>query len=107
MSFGSRILRKCPKAPPTYRPMTPQSQRAVEFECLVNEAKGCVDCTRMNSSQRVIGHASGRIDAPIMFIGEAPGRLGADSSAIPFHGDKAGDNFESLIEQVGLSRYDC
>jgi uracil-DNA glycosylase family 4 len=42
-----------------------------------------------------------------MFIGEAPGRLGADASAIPFHGDKAGDNFESFLEQVGLSRYDC
>jgi uracil-DNA glycosylase family 4 len=61
----------------------------------------------MNESQRVIGSASGRVNAPVMFIGEAPGRLGADASAIPFHGDRAGDNFESLIEQVGLSRYDC
>ena len=40
-----------------------------------------------------------------MFIGEAPGRLGADDSQIPFHGDKSGHNFESLVEQVGLSRY--
>jgi uracil-DNA glycosylase family 4 len=78
-----------------------------EFDCLIREAKHCLICERMNGSQRVIGHASGRINAPIMFIGEAPGRLGADASAIPFHGDKAGDNFESLLEQVGLSRYDC
>ena len=41
-----------------------------------------------------------------MFIGEAPGRLGADVSHLPFHGDKAGHNFESLLKQVGLSRYD-
>jgi uracil-DNA glycosylase family 4 len=41
-----------------------------------------------------------------MFIGEAPGRLGADASELPFHGDKSGHNFESLLEQVGLSRYD-
>jgi uracil-DNA glycosylase family 4 len=87
--------------------MTTESQRTAEFECLVTEAKGCLACARMNGSQRVIGHASGRIDASIMFIGEAPGRLGADASAIPFHGDRAGDNFERLIEQVGLSRYDC
>jgi uracil-DNA glycosylase family 4 len=42
-----------------------------------------------------------------MFIGEAPGRLGADESELPFHGDKSGHNFESLLEQVGLSRYDA
>jgi uracil-DNA glycosylase family 4 len=78
-----------------------------EFDCLVREAKGCLLCGRMTASQRVIGHASGRLSSPIMFIGEAPGRLGADASAIPFHGDKAGDNFEGLLEQVGLSRYDC
>ena len=39
-----------------------------------------------------------------MFIGEAPGRRGADGSGIPFHGDRAGHNFESLISQVGLDR---
>jgi uracil-DNA glycosylase family 4 len=87
--------------------MIPQAPRTAEFECLIKEAKACLECIRMNGSQRVIGHGSGRIDAPIMFIGEAPGRLGADTSAIPFHGDKAGDNFENLIEQVGISRYDC
>jgi uracil-DNA glycosylase family 4 len=41
-----------------------------------------------------------------MFIGEAPGRLGADISAIPFHGDKAGQNFEELLESAGLARSD-
>jgi uracil-DNA glycosylase family 4 len=87
--------------------MIRNAQRTAEFECLIKEAKACLACVRMSGSQRVIGHASGRIGAPIMFIGEAPGRLGADASAIPFHGDRAGDNFESLIEQVGLSRHDC
>ncbi len=48
----------------------------------------------------------GPIDADIMFIGEAPGRHGADASEIPFHGDKAGDNFEELLKSSGLSRRD-
>lgn len=39
-----------------------------------------------------------------MFIGEAPGRLGADDTNIPFHGDKSGHNFEELLEFAGLSR---
>jgi uracil-DNA glycosylase family 4 len=39
-----------------------------------------------------------------MFIAEAPGRLGADSSEIPLHGDKAGANFEELLEYAGINR---
>jgi uracil-DNA glycosylase family 4 len=39
-----------------------------------------------------------------MFVGEAPGRLGADASGIPFHGDKTGHNFEELLLGAGLSR---
>jgi len=61
----------------------------------------------MNDSARVLGLGCGPIGAQVMFIGEAPGRLGADGSLMPFHGDRAGRNFESLIEQVGLSRYDA
>lgn len=77
------------------------------FDELVCEAKTCRQCKRMDDSIRVIGAGSGRIDAPVMIVGEAPGRLGADASAIPFHGDKAGENFEILLEQVGLTRHDC
>ena len=54
---------------------------------------------------RVLNRSSGAINADIMFVGEAPGRLGADDSGIPFHGDRSGHNFESLIEQVDLNRY--
>lgn len=42
-----------------------------------------------------------------MIVGEAPGRLGADDTGVPFHGDKAGHNFEELLRGAGLSREDC
>lgn len=61
----------------------------------------------MLNSTRVLGPGSGSINAPVMFVGEAPGRLGADASELPFHGDRAGHNFEELLDQVGLSRYDA
>lgn len=77
-----------------------------DFDTLVTEVKSCARCERMQESCRVLGRASGELHAPLMFIGEAPGRLGADDTAIPFHGDRAGENFERLIEQVGISRYD-
>lgn len=42
-----------------------------------------------------------------MFIGEAPGRFGADRTLRPFSGDASGDNFESFLAGAQLSREDC
>lgn len=58
----------------------------------------------MQNSISVLSEACGNLNSPIMFIGEAPGRLGADDTGIPFHGDKAGHNFEDLLEISGLNR---
>lgn len=82
------------------------TEKERQFLQLVRRAKACQLCPRMTNSARVIGPGCGPLNAPLMFIGEAPGRLGADVSHLPFHGDKAGHNFESLLNQVGLSRYD-
>lgn len=84
--------------------MTNKEQK---FFDLVSRVKDCKRCPRMLDSARVLGVGCGSLSAKVMFIGEAPGRLGADSSELPFHGDKSGHNFESLLEQVGLSRYDA
>lgn len=75
------------------------------FLNLVERVRACRKCPRMEGSARVLGLGCGPLDAQVVFIGEAPGRLGADSTELPFHGDRAGHNFESLIEQVGISRY--
>ena len=77
-----------------------------EFRQLTADVKACTKCARMLNSERVFGPSCGTPEAKIMFIGEAPGRLGADSSSIPFHGDQAGHNFETLLGQVDISRYD-
>ncbi len=39
-----------------------------------------------------------------MFIGEAPGRKGADRTRIPFSGDQSGKNFEGFLASIGLKR---
>ncbi|MDB5986121.1 MAG: hypothetical protein JWR16_1174 [Nevskia sp.] len=74
------------------------------FDELCSKVRFCTRCPRMDESARVLSRAAGPLNAPIMFIGEAPGRLGADASEIPFHGDKAGHNFEDLLEFSGLDR---
>lgn len=76
------------------------------FFTLCDQVKNCTVCPRMANSTRILGPSSGSLEAKIMFIGEAPGRLGADGSGIPFHGDKSGHNFEELLKHVGISRYE-
>jgi uracil-DNA glycosylase family 4 len=75
-----------------------------EFDILSEKVQQCVLCPRMCDSQKVLNRSSGSLNADVMFIGEAPGRLGADNSGIPFHGDKAGHNFEELLEFANIYR---
>ena len=77
-----------------------------QFITLVEEVQRCKECPRMLNSARVLSEAAGNLNADLMFIGEAPGRLGADQTLIPFHGDKSGHNFEDLLEFSGISRSD-
>jgi len=82
-----------------------KNNKESRFVDLMERVQACRKCPRMNGSARVLGPGCGPLDARVVFVGEAPGRLGADGSHLPFHGDKSGHNFESLIEQVGISRY--
>jgi uracil-DNA glycosylase family 4 len=54
----------------------------------------------------VLGELNGPIDARVMFIGEAPGRKGADRTRVPFSGDQSGRNFERFLSSIELSRSD-
>jgi uracil-DNA glycosylase family 4 len=75
-----------------------------KFDELCKAVKFCTRCLRMEQSARVLSRSAGSLDAKVIFIGEAPGRLGADAYEIPFHGDKAGHNFEELLAFAGLDR---
>jgi uracil-DNA glycosylase family 4 len=77
-----------------------------KFDELCSKVHFCTRCVRMEESARVLSRAAGSLTASVMFIGEAPGRLGADASEIPFHGDQAGQNFEDLLAFAGFNRAD-
>ena len=47
---------------------------------------------------------NGNLEPKVMFIGEAPGRVGADRTRRPFYGDKSGANFQTLLDSIGLAR---
>ncbi|MDQ6651431.1 MAG: uracil-DNA glycosylase, partial [Acidobacteriota bacterium] len=52
----------------------------------------------------VLSELNGAVTARIMFIGEAPGRKGADQTRVPFSGDQSGKNFDRFLTSIGLSR---
>jgi uracil-DNA glycosylase family 4 len=75
-----------------------------KFEMLVENVNRCNLCKRMYGRTKVLSEKNGNIDSKVVFIGEAPGRLGADRTGIPFYGDQAGKNFECLLQFAGLTR---
>jgi DNA polymerase len=52
----------------------------------------------------VLSKLNGSVNARVMFIGEAPGRKGADRTRVPFSGDQSGKNFDRFLASVGLAR---
>ncbi len=83
--------------------MSPRQQR---FDVLTAKAAACRLCPRMADQPAVLGAQNGPLDARIVFVAEAPGRLGAGRTGIPFSGDKSGENFETLLAHAGLTRRD-
>ncbi len=80
------------------------SQKREQFLALATEAAACTLCPAMCERAAVLGELNGRLDARVMFVGEAPGRKGADRTRIPFSGDQSGKNFERFLSSIGLTR---
>lgn len=78
--------------------------KSPRFEALAESARHCTLCPRMCERTRVLSSANGNLDARVMFIAEAPGRLGADRTGVPLFGDRSGDNFEALLGNIGWHR---
>jgi len=84
-------------------PITPEQTRK-KFKLLEKQAAGCRLCPALADQPAILSSANGNLNAKIVFVAEAPGRFGAGRTGIPFHGDKSGDNFETLLEHIGLTR---
>ncbi len=74
------------------------------FAELASEAAACTRCTAMCGRSAVLSNLNGSVNARVMFIGEAPGRKGADRTRIPFSGDQSGSNFDRYLNSIPLRR---
>jgi uracil-DNA glycosylase family 4 len=84
--------------------MSISESKDLQFKRLVSEAAACKRCPAMCERTAVLSELNGQIQSSVMFIGEAPGRKGADQTRVPFSGDQSGQNFERFLASIGLSR---
>src|SRR5204863_3656741 len=61
-------------------------------------------CPALCGRAAVLSELNGPLNARVMFIGEAPGRKGADRTRIPFSGDQSGKNFDRFLASINLRR---
>lgn len=80
------------------------STKLESFESLASEARKCNVCEAMRDKTAVLSGLNGTLEPRVFFIAEAPGRQGADRTRKPFHGDKSGENFQVLLDSIGLKR---
>ena len=78
----------------------------IKFDELCVEAQGCRICPNLADKTAVLSELNGNLSPRVFFIGEAPGRVGADRTRRPFFGDKSGDNFQRLLDSIDLNRND-
>ena len=88
---------------PPMKPILIEARQS-RFAQLAAEAASCTRCPAMCERAAVLSERNGPVDARVMFIGEAPGRKGADRTRVPFAGDQSGQNFERFLASIGLAR---
>jgi len=76
------------------------------FQYLLSSVNNCDICNRMCTKRKVLSLNNGNINSKVIFIAEAPGRLGAECTGVPLYGDKTGENFELLLGNIGWRRED-
>ena len=78
--------------------------KIAQFNDLVESVQYCDLCPRLFDRRKVLSGANGNVNSKVLFVAEAPGRLGADRTGIPLYGDRTGENFEILLGNIGWKR---
>src|SRR5919106_4837625 len=81
-----------------------ESSRKELFKELVSDAAACRLCPAMCGRSAVLSELNGSPNARVMFVGEAPGRKGADRTRVPFSGDQSGANLDRFLSSIDLKR---
>jgi DNA polymerase len=73
------------------------------YDALCARVRDCYVCDAMNHVH-VLGATNGPLDADVLFVAEAPGRLGAARTGVPMTSDVTGRRFHAFLAHAGLDR---
>ena len=68
-----------------------------EFIKLCEQVQNCSKCGNMKGRKKVLSVKNGDISSNVLFIAEAPGRLGAEQTGIPIYQDQTGERFAKFL----------
>ena len=63
----------------------------------------CQLCPELARNRHQVVHGYGDPNADFLFIGEAPGKRGADITGVPFTRDRSGKRLQRVLIRLGLS----
>ncbi len=70
---------------------------------LKSQVINCDLCEELVKSRTQVVSGYGDFTAKVLIVGEAPGRLGADITGIPFTRDRSGVFLQKMLNKVGLN----
>lgn len=73
---------------------------STQLKQLAVEVRACDACPALCSSRTQSVPGAGSSNADLLFIGEAPGRFGADQTGIPFTQDRSGRLLREMIDEL-------
>jgi DNA polymerase len=82
-----------------------QRKTETTLQALIRSVRVCRRCPNA-VGHPIFSEANGPIPSKVIFVAEAPGRLGAARTGVPLQGDVTGRNFERILASLGLSRND-
>jgi uracil-DNA glycosylase family 4 len=74
-----------------------------DFQDLCARVRDCFACPNMNHVH-ILGDVNGPLDADVLFLAEAPGRLGAVRTGVPMTSDVTGRRFHAFLADAGIAR---
>ena len=73
---------------------------------LTIQVKNCELCEELVQSRKQSVMGYGDFNADVLIIGEAPGRLGANETGVPFTKDRSGIFLQKMLGKIGFSESD-
>lgn len=83
-----------------------QLNREKLYAALCREARDCQKCPALAARVPFLNRYNGTLRLKVLFVAEAPGRIGTEEKRQPFSDSKSGASFQTFIDSINLQRED-